>query len=116
MLDETNPIGDTFSNKIAGHIRYTHSSNRFWVQYGIRHNGERKDVDLGTNPIGSVLPAFTVHTARAGVTVFRRGTHYQRIAVTVDNLTDALYAEFANAAFFRPEPRRRVLLTWDMTF
>ena len=30
------------------------------------------------------------------------------LVVRVNNLTNELYAEFANASFFRPEPRRNV--------
>ena len=63
-----------------------------------------------------LLPAFTVHNVRAMATVFQRGTHSHRVGVTFLNLTDALYAEFSNAAFFRPEARRGVILSWDMTF
>jgi outer membrane receptor protein involved in Fe transport len=114
--DPENPIGDSFSDKIAASLRYTYPGNRFWVEYDVRHNGERKDVELGTSPIGPVLPAFTVHNVRAMATVFQRGTHAHRVGVTLLNLTDALYAEFSNAAFFRPEARRGVILSWDMTF
>jgi len=73
-------------------------------------------VQLGTNPIGPVLPAFTTHDVRGGLTVFRRGSHVQRLGVAVTNLGNTLYAEFPNASFFRPEPGRSVVLSWDMTF
>jgi outer membrane receptor protein involved in Fe transport len=53
---------------------------------------------------------------RAGATVIRRGGFAQRVHVAMTNLTDALYAEFSNASFFRPEPRRGVTLGWEMTF
>ena len=114
--DPENPVGDSFSNKIAASVRYTYPGNRFWVEYDVRHNGDRKDIDLGTSPVGPILPAFTVHNVRAMVTVFRRGSHSHRVGVTLMNLTDALYAEFSNAAFFRPEARRGVILSWDMVF
>ncbi len=116
VLDPSNPVGESFSDKVNAHLGYRHPSDRVWIEYRVRHNGKRKDVDLGTNPVGDVLPAFTVHSARGGVTVFRRGSHTHRVGITVSNLTNQLYAEFANVSFFRPEPRRRVTLTWDMSF
>lgn len=117
VLDENNPVGDSFDEKITGRVRYNHPSDRFWLEYGVRHNGERKDAELLIgNPVGDVLPSFTVHDIRSGVTVFRRGAHTHRLGVTVVNLTDELYAEFANAGFFRPEPGRSLLLNWEMSF
>lgn len=116
VLNPSNPVGDTFSNKVNIFAGYRHPGDRLWLEYRVRHNGKRKDIDLGTNPVGEVLPAFTVHSVRGGVTVFRRGTHTHRLGIVVANLTNRLYAEFANVSFFRPEPRRRVTLTWDMNF
>ena len=116
VLDPSNPVGESFSDKVNVQLGYRHPSDRFWLEYRLRHNGKRKDVDLGTNSVGEVLPAFTVHGLRGGVTVFRRGTHMHRVGIAVSNLTNELYAEFANVSFFRPEPRRRVTLTWDMNF
>ncbi len=117
VLDENNPVGDSFDEKLTGRARYTFPTDRFWVEYAFRHNGDRKDVDLVIdNPVGPILPAFTVHAIRGGVTVFRRGPHVHRLLVVIDNLTNELYAEFANASFFRPQPGRSVTLTWDMSF
>ncbi len=117
VLDENNPVGDSFDEKITGQVRYTHPGDRFWIEYGVRRNGERREAGLLIgSPVGDVFPAFTVHAIRGGVTVFRRGPHIHRLGVTVNNLTDELYAEFANAGFFRPEPGRSVILTWDMSF
>ena len=31
-------------------------------------------------------------------------------------VADELYAEFPNASFFRPEPRRNLILSFDATF
>ncbi len=120
VLNENNPIGDSYANKFQADVGYRDPADRFWVQYNFRHNGDRKDSELsgplGDSPVGEVLPAFTVHSVRGGVTVFRRGTHTHRVGFAVTNLTNALYAEFANAGFFRPEAGRGVTLTWDMTF
>ncbi|MGH7505516.1 MAG: TonB-dependent receptor, partial [Longimicrobiales bacterium] len=110
------PIGETYSSKLTGALRYRHPGGRFWVEYAVRHNGEQKDVVLDENPIGDVLPAFTVHSARAGVTLLRSGPFSHRLGLTVHNLTDTLYAESSNASFFRPEPGRSVIITYDVSF
>jgi outer membrane receptor protein involved in Fe transport len=69
-----------------------------------------------TNPVGTTLPGFLVHSVRAGVVVARSGVQTQRLGIGVTNLTNALYAEFTNVSFFRPEPGRSVLLTYTVTF
>jgi hypothetical protein len=81
---------------------------RFNARWWVRHQGDQKDVDLGTNPVGEVLPAFTVHSAAAAITLFAATGHAQRLALTVHNLGDVLYSETSNASFFRPEPGRTV--------
>lgn len=117
-LDENNPVGETFSSKVTGKLRYQTAGDRFWAAWEVRHNGERKDVDLGgSNPLGDVLPAFTVMNLRFGITVWRSEsgmTH--RLNVSLTNLTDQLYAEFSNASFFRPEPKRNLTLIWAVSF
>ncbi len=115
-LDPSNPIGDSFSSKLTAGLRYRHSSDRFWAEHLLRHNGERSEVNLVGNPVGNVLPAFTVHGVRGGLTVFRRGTHAQQLTVGIENLTNELYAEAANVSFFRPAPRRSLVLSWDLVF
>ena len=120
VLDQNNPIGDSYASKIEVAAGYRDPGGRFWLEYSVRHNGNQRDAQLsgpiGTSPIGDYLPAFTVHDVRAEITVIRTGAHAQRLGVAVTNLTDALYAEFANASFFRPEPRRSLLVSWDMSF
>jgi len=115
--DQNSPIGDSFSNQITGTVRYDAPGGRFFGEYRIRHNFERADAELiPGNPVGAVLPGFTTMSVRAGATVFRRGIMAHRVTVGVRNLTNALYAEFSNVSFFRPEPRRSVVLTYDLTF
>ncbi|MDH5803764.1 MAG: TonB-dependent receptor [Gemmatimonadota bacterium] len=116
VLNPDNPVGDTFSNNVVANVAYRHPSNKIWGEASVRHNGERKDVDLGGAPVGAVLPAFTVVNVRAGVTLFERNNHVQQLRVAILNLTDALYAESANASFFRPEPGRRVVVSWNAAF
>ena len=116
-LNKENPVGESFNSKVTGTVRYTAPANRFWAAWEIRHNGERKDVELGTNPIGEVLPAFTVQNLRAGATVFRTESGVSnRVSVALTNLTNQLYAEFSNASFFRPEPKRNLTLAWEVVF
>lgn len=116
-LDEENPVGESFSRKLTGTLRYEDPGDRFWAAWEVRHNGDRKDVALVDNPIGEVLPSFTVQDLRAGVTVLRTdGGQVHRLNVAVTNLTNQLYAEFSNASFFRPEPKRNLTLTWEVSF
>jgi outer membrane receptor protein involved in Fe transport len=115
-LDPSNPVGESFSTKLTGGIRYDDPRGRFNVRWWVRHQGEQKEVDLGTNPVGDVLPAFTVHSAAASITLFAGTGHVQRLALTVRNLGDVLYSETSNASFFRPEPGRRATLSWEARF
>jgi outer membrane receptor protein involved in Fe transport len=115
--DEEIPVGETFSSKVTGTVRYTHPSDRLWTAFEVRHNGEQKDVVLTSNPLGDVIPSFTVMNLRGGVTVIRtEGGHTHRLGVALTNLTNRLYAEFSNASFFRPEPKRNLTLTWEVSF
>jgi len=62
------------------------------------------------------LPSFAVHTLRAGARLFNAGPIAHSVTVVVNNVTNELYAEFANASFFRPEPKRSLALAWTSTF
>ncbi len=117
VLDPTNTVGESFSDKTAGWVRYDTLDERLWLQLEGRHNGDQKDVTLGTSPIGDVLPAYTVFNVRGGVDLFTaaNGARY-RVGVSLKNLTDKLYAEFSNASFFRPEPGRNLTLTLQAAF
>jgi len=105
------PLGDGYSNKLTGTVRYAHPDGRFWIEYAIRHNGRRDDVELGASPVGDVIPAFTMHGLHGGLSLGR-----QQLAVSVTNLTNALYAEAPNVGFFRPEPKRNITVTWSLGF
>lgn len=107
---------DTYGSRINFNVRYAVPGNLFWVEYHVRRNGEQKHVDLGNNPIGSIIPGFTVHTLRGGITLLRNTAFPQYIGVIVGNLSNALYSEFSNATFFRPAPKRHVVLTWSTRF
>jgi hemoglobin/transferrin/lactoferrin receptor protein len=117
VLNPDNPVGESYSNKTTGWLRYEHPKDYFWLQFEGRRNGEQKEVLLGRSPIGDVLPAFTVLNARLGVQIPHTGTQLRyRVSVSVENLTDQLYAEFSNASFFRPEPGRNLTLSIETIF
>lgn len=114
--DPETPYVDTYSSKFNFSLRYENPGGLFWASYDLRINGEQKEVQLGDNPIGETIPGFTVHTARAGINLFRNSRTPMRLGVIVGNLTNTLYSEFSNASFFRPAPKRYVVLTWSMDF
>jgi outer membrane receptor protein involved in Fe transport len=108
VTDPNSPVGDTYSRKLVFDAAWHPVVNRLSLGYTLRHNGEQKDVIAGTSPVGAVLPAFTVHDIRAEAGLFERGRSRTSLLFRVNNLTNELYAEFANASFFRPEPMRNV--------
>ncbi len=111
-----NPVGDSYSSKLTGSLGWQAANGRFWSEYLLRANGKRKDVALGTSPIGPVLPAFTVHSVRGGAKLFNTGAVSHSLNFSVNNLTNQLYAEFSNASFFRPEPKRSAAISWTTSF
>ena len=104
------PIADTFSSKTNLSLGYRPTSGRFWAEGAVRRNWRQRDIPLGTSPIGAELPAFTVVNLRGGVRLFELGGQPQMLSISVNNLTNALYAEAANSGFFRPEPARHVIV------
>lgn len=116
VSDPGQPIGDSYSSKLVGELAYRQPNDRFAVGYTVRHQGEQKDVIIGTNPIGAAIPAFTVHSARASARLFARGGTTNRLLFGIENIGDKLYAEFPNASFFRPEPGRSVSLALQTSF
>ncbi|MCP4148977.1 MAG: TonB-dependent receptor [bacterium] len=110
------PYVDTYSSKFNFNARYSHPKKYFWAGYDLRIIGEQKDVQLGENPIGPTIPGYTVHSLSAGVTLFRSSAFPQKLGIIVGNLTNELYSEFSNASFFRPAPKRHVVLTWSASF
>ncbi len=109
------PFVDTYSSKLNFYVRYDSPKDLFWIEYHLRNSGDQKDVDLGNNPIGPIIPGFTVHNLRAGITLFKKSQYPQRVGVIIGNLTNTLYSEFSNASFFRPAPKRHVVLTWSFS-
>jgi hemoglobin/transferrin/lactoferrin receptor protein len=116
VLDPNSPVGNSYSSSYRGTLRYDHPRDRLYAEYEARGNGTRTDVLPATNPVGASLPAFLVHSIRAGVLIARSGPRSQWLGIGVTNLSNALYAEFTNVSFFRPEPGRSVFLTYNVTF
>ena len=118
VLDVENPVGETFSSKVTGKLRYDAPSDRFWLSGDVRHNGDQLEVDFGANnPVGDLMPSFTVFSVRGGITVWESDSGMShRLNLALTNLTNVLYAEFSNVGFFRPEPKRNLTLTWDVSF
>ena len=114
--DPNSPVGDTYSTKVGFSADWRPMRDRFALGYTLRHNGEQKDVIAGTSPVGAVLPSFTVHGLRGRATLLDRGRNRTSLVLNVDNVTNELYAEFANASFFRPEPRRNVTTSLVIEF
>ncbi len=123
-IDSVNPpTGDTFGDKINFYLRFEPAqgrwAGRYWAEYRLRRNGEEK-ANLAANepvpPVGERLPAFTVHTLAGGVRLFERGRQRHSVGVVVENASDELYAEFSNATFFRPQPKRNVTVTYRLGF
>jgi hemoglobin/transferrin/lactoferrin receptor protein len=115
--DPLNPVGESYATKISGRASYHDPAGRFWGEWETRHSGEQKDAVLGSgNPVGTELPSFTVHSLRGGLRLIQTGSVTHGLTIAVTNLTNELYAETANASFFRPEPKRSLTVSWDVAF
>ena len=119
-VDAANPPpGGNYGEKYVAYLRYEPERRRFWAEYRVRHNASA-DANLAANepvpPVGSVLPAFTIHALGAGLRLYERAGVSHDLQVTVENLTDELYAEFSNSTFFRPEPGRSVKASYRVRF
>jgi outer membrane receptor protein involved in Fe transport len=114
--EDSSPVGEGYESKLTGWVGYRDQKERFWTEYHVRYVNEREDVQLGSNPVGESLPSFLVHSVRAGARLPRVFGLDQRFGASVENLTNELYAEFANVSFFRPEPRRNFVAWWETRF
>jgi hemoglobin/transferrin/lactoferrin receptor protein len=114
--DEDAPTGDSYSSKLGGELLWREPQGRLFASYEVRHQGERDDIELTGNPVGETIPAFTVHHMRAGIRLPMIGRTAAAVTLGVLNLTNELYAESSNTAFFRPEPRRSAQLAVRLDF
>jgi hemoglobin/transferrin/lactoferrin receptor protein len=109
-------LANTYSSKFNFNARYDHPKKFFWAEYDLRINGNQKDAESEGNPVGSFIPGFTVHSLSAGITLFKNSRYPQKVGIIITNLTNELYAEMSNALFFRPAPKRQIILTWSTRF
>ena len=130
--DGPNPIGDSYSNRFTAELAYRQPAGRFWAAFQFRHNAEQKNagfedggthvdqscgsVDAGGDGTECTIPAFTVMHLRGGVRLFNYGMTSHNLMIGVENLTNELYAEFSNASFFRPNPKRTFVISWVTSF
>ncbi len=116
-LDPENPIGESYADKVTGRAGYRDPAGRFWAEWETRFSGRQKDAALEVgNPLGTVLPSFWVHGIRAGARIAESDGFIYGLTVSLDNLTNELYAETANGSFFRPEPGRNVTVSMNVSF
>jgi outer membrane receptor protein involved in Fe transport len=111
LSDPALPVGDVFASKANASLAYRAPAGRWWAEYAVRYNGRQRQIVAGSSPVGDELPAFTVHNVRAGLVPWTTRGMRQELGLQVNNLTNELYAEVANAGFFRPEPRRNLVVT-----
>lgn len=115
VRNPSNPAGTGYATKTVGELTYQ-PSRATWVGYVVRHNGRQTSAQIGTNPVGTTLPPFTVHGVRAGARLLDHAGVRGTIIVGIDNLANTLYAETSNASFFRPQPGRNVSASWTLEF
>jgi outer membrane receptor protein involved in Fe transport len=116
VRDPSNPVAATYGFRVGGEARYDHPNGRFWLAYGVRHNGEQKDVSVFLSPVGAPLPAFTIMQARGGARLFRAGRTQHSVSLVLDNIANKLYSEASNSNFFRPAPGRNVTAAYRVDF
>lgn len=123
LLDQKNisqpllPVGDGYGNKLNAFVRIHDARQSRWLGFSVRHQGERdNDFPVGSSPVGTTLPAFTVMSLDGGLTLRRASRGRQMITASVENVGNVLYAEAANAGFFRPQAGRRLRVGWSTEF
>jgi hemoglobin/transferrin/lactoferrin receptor protein len=109
ITDGTDPLsGDSLTDtpadnitpsKVLANARFTQSSGRWWVEYGVRNQGRVSRVAkaLLDSPFLIAqdllsLDAFTIHRAAAGINL-TRGRDRVALTMTVENLTNLFYRE-----------------------
>jgi outer membrane receptor protein involved in Fe transport len=107
-----NPIGDSYGTKFSANVTYRHPSQRFWTSYSWRWSGPQRN---GAETLQD-LPAFNVSDLRAGVQLFTSGRMGSYLNLAIENVFNELYAEYSNASFFRPQPKRTVLASVGFSF
>ncbi len=113
------PTGESYDNKTNLYLRYAPLARPYYVEYRLRHS-PASDFPLAPNqappPSGLELPSLTVQQLAAGWTFATEGRIGHQFNLVIDNLSDELYAESSNTAFFRPQPGRGARLSYALTF
>jgi outer membrane receptor protein involved in Fe transport len=116
VVNPGNPVGESYADKLGLETRFASPNGRWMVAYQFRYQGPQKDIQLVASPVGTEVPSFSVHTARASARILETGRFSHAVSLVVNNIGNRLYAESANTSFFRPEPGRNVLVTWSTSF
>jgi hemoglobin/transferrin/lactoferrin receptor protein len=116
LVNPATPYTNTYSSRLNIMLRYDSPQSIWWSEYRLRINGKQQDMIIVGNPIGPFIPGYSVHDLAAGIKLFKQKRCPQRLGLILANLTNTLYAEFSNAMFFRPAPKRHLVLTWNTSF
>jgi hemoglobin/transferrin/lactoferrin receptor protein len=110
------PVGEGSGTKLVAGVRYRLPSGRGWAAVRLRHQAERETVFGEGSLIGATLPGFTVVDVDLGAIFLLIGPTANVVTATIENVGNHLYAETANASFFRPAPGRRLQVMWRTEF
>jgi hemoglobin/transferrin/lactoferrin receptor protein len=116
---ENPPTGEAPGDKASAFVRYEKPGGRYWIEYRGRYNGSEPSTVDPNEPlpaIGAEIPSFSVHDIGAGFRLFDAGSTSHILTLRVENVTDELYAEFSNASFFRPQPKRNFVAGYRVEF
>lgn len=110
------PVGDGYGNKLILGARYRIPSGRVWAGVRFRHQGAREGTLTEESVVGENIPAFSTLDLDVGLLALQLGRTTHIVTATLENVTNALYAEAGNAGFVRPAPARRLQLAWRTAF
>lgn len=121
-IDEENtdlplePVGNAYGSKLVLGARYRIPSGRIWGGVRFRHQGAREGTLGEESVVGEDIPAFSTLDLDVGVLALQLGRTTHIVTATLENVTNALYAEAGNAGFVRPAPARRLQVAWRTAF
>lgn len=110
------PVGEGDGRKVTIAARYRLPSGRVWAGARYRHQSARVAALGQGSLIGEHLPSFGVVDLDVGSIPVMLGATTHLLTATLENVGNVLYAETANAAFFRPAPGRRLQVMWRTEF
>lgn len=110
------PVGDGYGSKLVLAARYRIPSGRIWAGARFRHQGGRTGTLTEAALVGEDIPAFSTLDVDLGLLALQLGRTTHVVTATLENVTNALYAEAGNSGFVRPAPGRRLQLAWRTAF